>query len=192
MIHPYRDRKGKLIKQVLRYPDRRFKVRRPAGGDWKWNIDGIPPMLYNLDMFQFADTIVICEGERDADSLMRLQLLTQCGNLLVATTSGSANSWVDSLADDFCDKKVIVMPDADDAGANYAKQIIESLDKRQIRYQVVSFAKVEGVKDVSDFLLTRDKEALVEYLDSDWLERSSKQHLPEDASAYSAEPWLEI
>src|SRR5262245_25141768 len=43
-IYDYRDEKGTLTFQVIRYRNKRFRQRRPDGkGGWIWNIKGIQP-----------------------------------------------------------------------------------------------------------------------------------------------------
>ena len=46
-------------------------------------------------------------------------------------------------------RRLVVMPDSDDAGQRYKARILQSLDTRTIPYCVVSF---DGFKDVSDYL----------------------------------------
>ena len=46
-------------------------------------------------------------------------------------------------------RRLVVMPDSDEAGQRYKARILQSLDTRTIPYCVVSF---DGFKDVSDYL----------------------------------------
>ena len=78
---------------------------------------------------KLAQTVCITEGEKDADRITNLGLRDVNGSEIVATTSGGADSWVDSLAQTVQHKRVIVMPGADEAGQKYAKQVVESLKK---------------------------------------------------------------
>jgi hypothetical protein len=129
-IYYYRDRTYKLIKRVLRLPDKGFRQERRVKGSWQ-HFD-CPAMLYMLEEFDQAKTIVIVEGEKDADTVNKLQLDDRDGHRIVATTSGSASSWKDEFADEFAGTRVIVMTDDDHQGHKYADQIVESLKSRGI------------------------------------------------------------
>jgi 5S rRNA maturation endonuclease (ribonuclease M5) len=148
-IYSYEDSQGKLVKQVLRYPDKRFAQRRYTPSGWVWNTKGVKPLLYNLPRLEFTNTVVITEGEKDADRVTSLKLCASNRGEIVATTSGGSDTWSDRLADALRGKRVIVMPDSDDAGVKYKEEVVASLEKRQVEYCVVTF---EGFKDVSAYL----------------------------------------
>jgi hypothetical protein len=99
-IYNWRDKHGRLVKQVLRFPGKRFVQRRLGRTGWIYNLSGVKPMLYNADKLEYASTIVITEGEKDADRINALKLQDSYGNQIQATTSGGADSWHDPLADD--------------------------------------------------------------------------------------------
>ena len=91
IVYPYMNTKGKLLKQVLRYPDedgqKVFRQRQPGKGGWAWNTLGLPPMLFNMELLSIADTVCITEGEKDASTVTELRLLGDYG-LVIGTTSG--------------------------------------------------------------------------------------------------------
>jgi hypothetical protein len=74
-VYSYRDSKGKLLKQVLRYPnedgEKVFRQRRPGKGAWIWNTSGLPPMLLNAELLDLADVVCITEGEKDVGIVRR-------------------------------------------------------------------------------------------------------------------------
>jgi DNA-binding MarR family transcriptional regulator/5S rRNA maturation endonuclease (ribonuclease M5) len=148
-IYSYRNSQGNLVKQVLRYPGKRFAQRRPAPTGWVWDTRGVKPLLYKLPKLEFANTVVITEGEKDADRVTNLNLPDSTRSQIVATTSGGSDSWLDALAERLRGKRVIVMPDSDEAGLKYKEEVVASLEKRQVEYCVVTF---DGYKDVSDYL----------------------------------------
>jgi 5S rRNA maturation endonuclease (ribonuclease M5) len=148
-IYSYEDSQGNLVKQVLRYPDKKFFQRRPTPSGWVWSTKWVKPLLYNLPRLEFAHTVVITEGEKDADRVSSLKLRASNRDEIVATTSGGSDTWSDKLADRLCGKRVIVMPDSDDAGLKYKEEVVASLETRQIEYCVVTF---DGLKDVSAYL----------------------------------------
>ena len=169
-IYSYHDLKGKLKKQVLRYADKEFSQRRPsANGGWIWDVDGVPVLLYNLPRLKHARVVCICEGEKDCDTVMRLVLHDTGRGEVVATTSGNAESWADELADDLLGKKVVIMPDADEAGERYGAEIEASLKSRGIEYRIIGFNDA-GSKDVSDFIASGgSKDDLVQRIGRDWV-----------------------
>jgi 5S rRNA maturation endonuclease (ribonuclease M5) len=104
---------------------------------------------------------------------MALQLWGADGCELVSTTTGGSETWLDELANDLRDKRIIVMPDDDEAGARCANSIITSLESRGIEYRVVRFTDTRA-KDVSDFLKQgHSKEDLVERIGADWVATSA-------------------
>jgi 5S rRNA maturation endonuclease (ribonuclease M5) len=149
-IYDYLGENGELIKQVLRLPGKEFKQRRPgANGRWTYNVKGVRPTLYNLHLIKSADSIVLCEGEKDCETITSLRLPG-----VVATTSGGAGSWSDELADHLIGKYVTILSDADEAGEQFREAIEASLKARAIVHGAMRFEgdEGEGIKDVSDYL----------------------------------------
>jgi CHC2 zinc finger len=97
--YDYRDQRGELLYQVLRYPGKQFSQRRPTSGGWIYNLKGVKKTLYKLPAFSYAATVVITEGEKDADNVNAAGLKDFTGHNLVETTSGGADSWQDPFAD---------------------------------------------------------------------------------------------
>lgn len=189
-------RDGKLIKQKLRVEKigadgalmKEFVCRRPApGGGWIGDWHGISPLLYNHELLSVPGVVVICEGEKDCDTLMELSrggvLEPAMMGMMVATTSGGATSWSDSLADHLVGKHVVIMPDADLQGRKYRDAIVESLRRRGIAYRVIDFAPF-GVKDVSDWLAAgHEPQELVDLINAARIENAA-------ASDSSHEDWM--
>ena len=171
--YDYYNAAGKLEKQVVRFPGKKFAQRRFGPGGWIWNVRDVKPLLYNLLRMKLAQTVCITEGEKDADRITNLGLRDVNGSEIVATTSGGADSWVDSLAQSLQHKRVIVMPDADEAGQKYAKQVVESLKKLNIEHRVITFNDV-GAKDVSEFLDSgHTNDEILERIGADWVQLES-------------------
>ncbi len=158
----------KLLKQKLRFEEldakgnvkKTFYVRRPApGGGWINDADGVPPCLYQHDEVNSAEMVILTESEKDCDRLtemLRGGKLTSDHNgatpgLIAATTTGGKNSWVDCLADDLLDKRVVVVPDTDLPGGHYRDSILSSLQSRGIQHRVVDLLPF-GAKDISRWL----------------------------------------
>jgi 5S rRNA maturation endonuclease (ribonuclease M5) len=171
--YDYRDIGGNLRKQVLRFPNdehdkKVFSVRMWTDSGWLPGSKGVGPMLYNAEWLKVAGTAIIVEGERDATSVNDLHLCGY-GGLCIGVTSGSAGSWKPGLAKLLREKKVIVMPDNDARGEDYAEAIRASLDEQHIDYTTVSFAGT-GANDVSEYLANGNTvEDLVRLINSPWV-----------------------
>lgn len=152
--YDYTDETGKVLFQVCRLEPKSFRQRHKDGnGEWAWNTKDIKKVLYHLPDIIRAPKVYFVEGEKDADNLC------DCG--LVATTSpGGAKSWKDSYIEPLIGKKVVLIPDMDDAGLAYGREIAFALmGKAQLSCILLP------VKDVSDWILTRkptSKDAQVE------------------------------
>ena len=99
--YDYRDEHDELLFQTVRLwaplpKGKDFRQRRPNGkGGWEWNLSGVRRVLYRLPALTRADKlewVFVVEGEKDADSLVKLGL--------VATTSPmGAGKWRNEYAD---------------------------------------------------------------------------------------------
>jgi DNA-binding MarR family transcriptional regulator/5S rRNA maturation endonuclease (ribonuclease M5) len=193
-IYSYRDSKGELLKQVLYYGKdengkKVFRQRQPVPGGWKWSVNDLPPMLLNEEkQLEFCDTVAVTEGEKDACTVTNLHLRGQYGDVL-GTTSGGATSWDASLAKRLTGdwRRVVVMPDADEAGKRWETQVTESLDAEGINYRVVSFDGT-GCKDVTDYLEENSVEDLVRRIGTDWIRMPDGTWLTDPESDTPAEP----
>jgi 5S rRNA maturation endonuclease (ribonuclease M5) len=191
--YTYRDEDGKLRKRVQRFIDnetskKKFVQWRPGANGTRL-YDNCPTMLYNLERFVSAGILCITEGEKDADTITRLKLMGASGLPdVVATTSGGAATWQDDFADKLKDKRVIILPDADDEGAKYAAAIAASLQARGIEYRQVDFAN-EGVKDVSDYLAAGFSiQSLVTKLGEDWILFPDESRAQREDKDFVSEP----
>ena len=101
--YDYTDERGALLYQTIRFDPKDFKQRRPDGkGGWIWNLKGVRLALYRLPelLKRKAETVFICEGEKDVDRLAALGLLATCNPMgagkwreeYAATLQGEA-SW---------------------------------------------------------------------------------------------------
>ena len=177
-IYSYQNENRKLLKQVLRYPNKSFLQRQPAReGGWIWDVSDLPPMLYNMDLLEIAHTVCITEGEKDAATVTEPHLQGRYG-LIIGMTSGGAESWDNQLAKHLHGKRVILMPDADAAGAKFAESVKASLEAERIKYRVVTFDDV-GAKDVSEFMENHTAEDLLNRISPDWVEMPDGQYLEE-------------
>ena len=155
--YDYTDTTGNLIFQVCRMEPKNFRQRRPDGkGGWQWNLQGITPVLYRMVEVIRADEVMICEGEKDADSLSEL-------GFTATTCPMGAQKWREHYNEHLKGKRVVILPDNDDAGRKHLVQVARSLASAGIEARVVILP--DGVKDVSDFVETfKDKSKAAERL----------------------------
>ena len=80
--YDYRDERGDVLFQVVRFEPKDFKQRRPDGqGGWRWSVKGVRQVPYRMPELLEAnptDLVFIVEGEKDADRLADLGLVATC------------------------------------------------------------------------------------------------------------------
>jgi hypothetical protein len=101
-IYPYLDAAGREVYQALRLIPKSFRQRHrdpewdPVighGSEWIWTMDGVVRVLYRLPEILKADTVWICEGEKDVDNLVELGFQATCN-------VGGAGKWLDLVVAD--------------------------------------------------------------------------------------------
>ena len=150
--YDYRDERGELLYQGIRYQPKDFRVRRPNGkGGWTWNLEGVPRVLYRLRETLAAKAegrgIVFVEGEKDCDALVAL-------GMVATTVQGGAGAPLpDDIAETLQEAKVAILPDNDAAGHAFADRLARTLYGHASRITVVSLPDLGDKEDVSDWLL---------------------------------------
>jgi hypothetical protein len=114
--YDYVDEADDILFQVVRFDPKDFRQRRPDGREgWEWSVKGVRHVPYRLPELQEAiandRTIVIVEGEKDADALWKL-------NIPATTNAGGAGKWSPALNEFFRDVDVIIIPDNDPPAKN--------------------------------------------------------------------------
>lgn len=142
---------GELLFQKVRYlkenGTKTFRQRRPDGsGGYTYKLDDTPKVLYNLPKIIEAkknnETIIVVEGEKDADTL------TQLG-LCATTMPGGAGKWLDIHTKALAGATVDVIADNDEPGRVHALYVIRELRN--------AGSDVQGwicprKKDITDFI----------------------------------------
>jgi len=147
-VYNYADAQGELRYQVLRYEPKTFRQRRPDGnGGWIYNMQDVEALPYNLHgiLSRPDKTIFIVEGEKCADKLIDLGA--------VATTShGGAGKWKADLNKHFAGRRVVILPDADQAGQKHAQVVTSHLIDVASEVKVVDLPGLSEKQDVYDWL----------------------------------------
>jgi replicative DNA helicase len=146
--YDYKDEKGKMVYQVVRYEPKDFRQRRPDGNkDWIWNLDGVQQYLYRLDnvMKPSLEPIFIVEGEKDADNL------TDAG-AIATTNAGGAAKWDKSFNKYFAERDVIIIADNDVAGYERLEKVSKEVYRSAKTVKIVILPSTENKYDVSNYL----------------------------------------
>jgi putative DNA primase/helicase len=98
-----------------------------------------------LQAMESDDTIYVVEGEKDADRLNTL-------GLTATTCPMGAKKWRDSYSESLHDARVVILPDADQAGRDHAAQVAQSLHGRAASVKVLQLPGLPDKGDVSDWL----------------------------------------
>jgi len=123
--YDYTNFKGELVFQVVRYEPKTFRQRRPDGnGGWHWNLKGTPLVLYRLFEAVAASHVIICEGEKDVESLFALGLPDGSS----ATTSPmGGGKWKEQYSNFLAQKTIIIIPDQDKVGIGHGEKVAQAL-----------------------------------------------------------------
>lgn len=151
--YDYHDALGGMVYQVVRQhaPDKdkpsgyvkTFRQRHPgANGSWVWSMDGVQRTLYRLPEILKNKTIVIVEGEKDAETLVSMGFCATCN-------VGGAGKWMEGYSEDLAKKNVILCGDNDEPGDKHMKQVFDSVAGKAKTVKLVRIPT--EYKDVTDY-----------------------------------------
>jgi 5S rRNA maturation endonuclease (ribonuclease M5) len=147
--YDYRDADGTLEFQAVRFDPKDFRQRRPKdGGGWEWKVKGskvVPYRLPELAAANASQTVFVVEGEKDADRLSKLGLVATCN-------AGGAGKWKAAHSQYLADRRVVILPDNDEAGRKHADQVARSLSDLAASIKIVALRGLPDKGDVSDWL----------------------------------------
>lgn len=147
--YDYRDERKQLLYQAVRFKPKDFRQRRPDGnGEWVWKMRGVRRVLYGLPELLAADsqqTVFIPEGEKDVDRLRSLGLVAVCN-------VGGAGKWKEDYNGPLAGRRVIIIPDCDDAGRKHAEEVARSLSDVTESVRILLLPELSEKGDVSDWL----------------------------------------
>lgn len=143
--YPYTNAAGELLYEVVRFEPKDFRPRLPDG---TYGLNGTARVLYRLpDLCNIGeDTFVyLVEGEKDADRLT-------AEGMVATTTAGGAKGAEKTPLDPLHNRHVVIIPDNDDAGRDFAQGIAARLHGKAASVRVVELPGVPGKGDASDYL----------------------------------------
>lgn len=142
----YDDERGAPLLEVCRTAKKTFPQRRP--GAEEWGIKGARRVLYRLPELLAADPaeiVFISEGEKDADRLAEL-------GVMATTNPGGAGKWRADYNESLRGRRVVILPDNDDAGRQHAEEVAASLHGAAREVKVLELPGLPEKGDVSDWL----------------------------------------
>jgi len=119
--YDYANENGVTLYRKIRYEPKRFSFQRPDGkGGWIGNLESVDRVLYQLPKVLANDNVLVVEGEKDAETALKLGAC--------ATTGGSTtDAWLPQFTDVLRGKNVVVIADADAPGRDKARKIAAAL-----------------------------------------------------------------
>jgi hypothetical protein len=155
--YDYTDETGTLLFQCVRYEPKHFSQRRPDGkGGWIKNIEGVRRVLYRLPEVIKAQTVVIAEGEKDADNLTKL-------GFAATTNPMGAGKWEDEYSETLRGKDVVIFGDVGDdkrEGEIHVETVIRSL--AGVAHSIKHVTLPDGFHDISDYIASLPAERATE------------------------------
>lgn len=149
--YDYRNEQGEVLYQVLRFDDPKdFRPRAPndRGGFDRGLPKTVRRVLYRLPELLASNkqaTVFVVEGEKDADRLASLGLVT-------TTNVGGAGKWRAEYNDHLSGRRICILPDNDEAGRGHAASVARSVYRIADSVQIVPLPNLAPKGDVSDWL----------------------------------------
>ena len=145
----YLDEHGEPYLKVERTSEKQFPQSHWTGKAWqpgKPKGPKVPYFLPSLLRTTVDEAVFITEGEKDAESVMDLELTATCASEGAGKWTPDLNKWFEGR------QKVFVFEDNDAKGRNYARQVATNLVNVAAEVRIVSLPGLGQGKDVSDWL----------------------------------------
>ena len=147
--YDYRDERGELLYQEVRFDPKDFRLRRPDGhGGWTWNLADVRRVAYRLNELAEQRRIWFVEGPKDADGLWSL-------GIPATTTPGGANAWRDDYATQIRATgadEVVTCRDNDEPGLAYVRRAAAALTHAGVTVRMLELPGLPRKGDVSDYI----------------------------------------
>ena len=127
--YDYTDENGQLLARKTRWEKavggkrkKTFTWSHPAGQGFRSGRNGMA-VPYRLPGLVKAETVFLCEGEKDVDNLRAQGLAATCS----PDGAGAGSKWRDTYTPYFAGKTVYILQDNDDVGKQFAQYEAEKL-----------------------------------------------------------------
>ena len=149
-VYSYKDAKGKLLYQKVRFPGKDFSIRYKQGNWWWYGYPAdVEPVLYNLPNVMKSTSVFVVEGEKDADRLISLGLCATCN---YDGASVGKSDWRDSYTQCLRDKCVMLLSDNDEAGICHMTNVFNKLQDVVKEVSIIPLTGLTYKRDISDWL----------------------------------------
>lgn len=176
--YDYRDEAGRVLFQVVRFPGKQFRQRRPDGRDgWRWDLQGVRRVLYRLpELLAGGDPVYLVEGEKDVETL-RAQGFT------ATTNPGGAGKWREEYSAVLRDRLCVLLPDQDEPGRRHMEAVARVVGLYAARVVLLELPGLPEKGDVSDWFAQghtgEELQALVQRAEeAQVLEGSAREGVP--------------
>lgn len=120
------------------------------GDEWRKGRNGIDPGLYCTGNLSAASVVYIVEGEKDVETL------AQHGLTAVSLPDGANSKWCAAYEDALSGKDIIILPDNDKPGRQYAELCAAKLSGKASRIRLVDLSapwpEIPDHGDISDMV----------------------------------------
>ncbi len=153
----YTDEGGQLLYQAVRreFDDgsKSFLQRkRDERGTWAYKLGEVRRVLYRLPEVLAAETVFVVEGEKCAELLnAELDQAGRLGECVATTNAAGAGQWGESYSTDLAGKRVVFLPDNDEAGEKHTAKACPSIARAAGSLQVLRLPDLPAKGDVADF-----------------------------------------
>lgn len=149
-VFTYKTQAGKEILQVNRtdYPGgkKKFYQKHKKGDEWlNGGYFGHDLQPYRMDEVSVDQIIYFVEGEKCADSLW-------ARGVAATTVPGGTGGWKEQFAKCFSSRHVIILPDNDKVGKEYAARVYESLVGIAASVKIIELSNLREGEDIVDWL----------------------------------------
>ena len=143
----YYDLVGNPICRKVKLANKKQWIERYDSASKKYitGLNGITVPLYNLKAVTESDTVYLCEGEKDAESLITR-------GFCATTNHSGATGWASHFTEQLSGKTVIVIPDNDEAGKKRVAILSKNLHGKVKELRVFMPDGVENKGDITDWL----------------------------------------
>lgn len=150
--YDYKNERGDLLFQVVRYIGKEFRQRQPTGdGSWRYSLEGVRRVLYRLPDVIAGDPsapVYVVEGEKDVEALVARGHVATCNPM----GSGKWKHVAEHARQVLAGRDVVIVADADEVGRVHAKEVHASLETAARSLRLLECPAPH--KDVFDLLVT--------------------------------------
>ena len=146
----YQNRDGSFVSKEGKRK-KTFRQKRPDPehpGEWIWNVDGVPVLLYRLPQLIEAiaadHPVLVVEGERKADLLWSW-------NIAATSNAGGAKKWKPEHAEFLRGADVVLVPDHDNVGWEHINEVGASLVGIAKRIRVLVLPHANAKDDIVEW-----------------------------------------